>query len=213
MLASTWGRVQDAIAMPLRSPNLANFLAVTQGVMAGRIDPGAPAAIAMWRVATALARPVPARTPGSPRTQPACDHLAPAIDAALAGPPDVARVAAALRDLAPDLCWRPKASDDPVFTRGHANASITGPMPEALERRDDVWIGISLVAPGITYPDHAHPPEEVYLVLSDGFWRQNAESWHAPGPGGIVYNPRGITHAMRAAGSAPLLAVWCLPID
>jgi hypothetical protein len=95
---------------------------------------------------------------------------------------------------------------------GHANADILGSVPEALEQRGDVRIGLSLMAPGITYPDHSHPPEEVYLALSRGFWRHEADAWHEPGLGGIFYNPRGITHAMRSS-CEPFLAIWCLPID
>jgi hypothetical protein len=78
-------------------------------------------------------------------------------------------VASAIKGLAPELCWRLKASGDPVFANGYANADILGSVPEALEQRDDVRIGLSLMAPGITYPDHSHPPEEVYLALSRGF--------------------------------------------
>ena len=33
-----------------------------------------------------------------------------------------------------------------------------------------------------------------------------------PGPGGLICNPRGILHAMRA-GHAPFLALWFLPVD
>ena len=41
-----------------------------------------------------------------------------------------------------------------------------------LEPRADVLIGISLLAPTVAYPEHRHPPEEVYLVLSPGEWRK-----------------------------------------
>lgn len=59
-----------------------------------------------------------------------------------------------------------------LFRDGHVNATIAG--PEGLEIRRDVWIGviISLMAPHMRYPDHRHPPEEIYVVLSDGQWRQ-----------------------------------------
>jgi quercetin dioxygenase-like cupin family protein len=69
------------------------------------------------------------------------------------------------------------------------------------------------MAPGITYPDHRHPPEEVYIVLSEGDWRQESGPWHTPGIGGIVYNPHDIVHAMRSSSSSPLLGIWCLPVD
>ena len=28
-------------------------------------------------------------------------------------------------------------------------------------------VGVSLMAPAVQYPDHRHPPEEVYLALVD----------------------------------------------
>jgi hypothetical protein len=93
-----------------------------------------------------------------PRTLPTCSFLDPAIAGAKHEPPHIARVAIAIKGLAPALCWRLKASGDPVFANGYANADILGSVPEALEQRDDVRIGLSLMALGITYPDHAHPP-------------------------------------------------------
>jgi len=81
--------------------------------------------------------------------------------------------------------------------------------PNGIERRDDLLIGVSLLAPNVRYPDHTHPPEETYLVLSEGSFRQNDGAWFEPGIGGTFYNPPGIGHAMRS-GEAPLFAVWLL---
>ena len=142
---------------------------------------------------------------------PACRHLPAAIANARRGPADLARLADAIAALAPGFAWRRRDGGDAVFAAGHANADVLGADQLALERRDDVRVGISLMAPDVTYPDHRHPPEEVYIVLSGGDWRQGAEPWHTPGLGGIVYNPPDIVHAMRS-GAEPLLAVWCLPV-
>ncbi len=115
-----------------------------------------------------------------------------------------------LLGLADYLVWytRP-APRMPEFMQGHANADIIGPRGLAVS--EDIQIGVTLMRPGITYPDHHHPPEEVYIVLSEGFWRQNNNPWHSPGPGGYVYNPADIIHAMRSADT-PLLALWCLKL-
>ena len=59
------------------------------------------------------------------------------------------------------------------------------------------------------YPDHSHSPEEIYLVLTGGAFRQADGAWFEPGVGGTFYNEPGIAHAM-ASGGKPLLAVWCL---
>jgi quercetin dioxygenase-like cupin family protein len=166
----------------------------------------------MRRVSAALSLPAPPRSSSAPRLLPVCEFLHPAVTAFEQHAPDLAPLADALRRLAPELVWRQRSNDDPVFAQSHANAALVGPEPHALEQRSDVRVGISLVAPGVTYPDHRHPPEEVYIVLSEGEWRQESGPWHAPGIGGIVYNPRDIVHAMRS-GPSPLLAIWCLPID
>ena len=55
-----------------------------------------------------------------------------------------------------------------------------------------------------------HPPEELYLALSSGAWRQELGPWFEPGPGGVVYNSTNILHGMHS-GRAPQLALWCLP--
>ncbi len=65
------------------------------------------------------------------------------------------------------------------------------------------------MAPEVTYPEHRHAPEELYVVLSPGQWQQSRGDWHEPGAGGIVHNPPNVLHAMRS-GSTPLLATWCL---
>jgi len=118
--------------------------------------------------------------------------------------------ARALQDLSKQLTWWQRPDSIEVgepFASGHANATVVG--KGGLEERDDVWIGISLLAPNINYPEHHHPPEEVYLVMSPGEWRQGDKPWHSPGCGALVHNPPDILHAMRS-GSQPLLATWCL---
>jgi quercetin dioxygenase-like cupin family protein len=194
----------------IRPPALAELLAATESAIAARVGAGTPAARALARVRAATARALPGRPQAEARTLPVCRHLDRALARAGDGPPDVARIATALAAVAPALRWWRRQSEDAVFAEGHANADVLGPGPDSLEPRSDVWIGISLMAPGITYPDHRHPPEEVYIVLSEGDWRQESGPWHAPGVGGIIYNPPDTVHAMRA-GTEPLLAVWCLP--
>jgi mannose-6-phosphate isomerase-like protein (cupin superfamily) len=80
-----------------------------------------------------------------------------------------------------------------------------------LESREDVWVGVSLMAPNTSYPVHHHPPEEVYLVLSEGEWWNDADGWFKPGFGRTVYHRPDQRHAMRSGGE-PLLALWALPI-
>ncbi|MEC8700325.1 MAG: dimethylsulfonioproprionate lyase family protein, partial [Pseudomonadota bacterium] len=98
---------------------------------------------------------------------PACEHLKAALDGAKAEDVPVADLARALEAIAPRLKWvlRPNGEDDDAtFKACHANAVVVG--KDGLEARDDIRIGMSLLAPETRYPDHRHPPEEIYTVLT-----------------------------------------------
>lgn len=161
------------------------------------------------QIFSALDHPAAERS-GPGARLPVCLHL----DAALA----IETEQDLLRDLLdrfkavePSLEWRPRPSYDQSasdnFAAGHANAMILG--PGGLEDRKDVWLGVTLMAPHVRYPDHNHAPEETYLVLSDGDFRHGAGDWFTPGIGGSFYNEPDIRHAMRSAGT-PLFAFWAL---
>jgi hypothetical protein len=171
---------------------------------------GAAAGRCLWRVFDALDHPGPV-VAKQPTRLPACVHLADALDTARRAGPSLARIADEFADLEPHLTWTRRASADHTasanFTNGHANAMIVG--PNGCEPRDDVWVGVSLLAPHVRYPDHHHAPEEVYLVLSKGTFRQGEDDWFEPGIGGSFYNTPNIKHAM-ASGDTPLFAIWCL---
>jgi hypothetical protein len=118
------------------------------------------------------------------------------------------------KTLEPLLEWGTKSvydnSASQNFLMSHANTMIVG--PKGLEDRGDLWLGATLMAPHVRYPNHDHPPEETYLVLSQGEFMQADNDWFTPGVGGSFYNPPGIKHAMRS-GSAPLFAIWALLPD
>lgn len=191
-----------------RPAALQEFIEACEAVLAARrgVIPEADAAAS--RIFAALET---AAQPGggSASRLPVCRMFAEVAAAAEPGPPGPARLARALAALEPQLAWTRSArgSAEPGFFDGHANAYVIG--PEGLEVRDDVMIGVSLMAPQVRYPDHRHPPEEVYVALSPGEWRQGDGAWFEPGLGGILYNSPDIVHAMRS-GDRPLLAVWAL---
>lgn len=175
----------------------------------GEVIPGPEAGASLQRIAGALASPAPRRQrPGS--RLPVCEHLGTAL-AVETGSAARRRLVEAFRAIEPDLEWVRRASFDETasanFVDGHANAMILGPA--GLENRRDAWLGVSLLAPHVRYTDHAHAPEETYLVLSDGEFRQGDGDWFAPGVGGSFYNTPFITHTMRS-GDRPLLAFWAL---
>jgi quercetin dioxygenase-like cupin family protein len=144
---------------------------------------------------------------------PVCRHLEAAYAGMTTGASPLPEIGRAFSALEGRLSWwRRKgiSAEDQPFYDGHANAMLIG--PGGLEQREDVMVGVSLMAPGIVYPDHSHPPEEVYLAFTDGEWWNAEMDWTRPGPGGLIYNPPGILHAMRSGGTA-FLALWLLPVS
>ena len=196
--------------MSLRSPDLQLFLTSAEAAIRHGSAVDGRARVAAERMFAALQAPsTQAGRPGTGRL-PVCRHLATALEHVRRQPGPIGALADAFAVIEPQLSWKVRAGAETQgdqFLDAHANATITG--PEGLEIRRDVWIGVSLMAPHARYPDHRPPPEEIYVVLSDGQWRQASDPWHAPGIGGLVYNPPNIVHAMRST-ERPLLALWFL---
>lgn len=205
--------------MPARSPALDCFLNTMRASIVDRAAEGGQAASVAERIFEALR--IPADNASTETTRlPVCELLDGLVDALVrdvdarkqptsAEPAFVAH-ARAVKALSPQLRWQRRLGAEALgepFLGGHANATVIG--QGGLEVREDVWVGISLLAPGIVYPEHHHPPEEVYVVLSPGQWQQEGGAWFEPGIGGLVHNRPGILHTMRS-GAQPLLASWCL---
>jgi hypothetical protein len=193
-----------------RDKDLQGFVSALDQALFCRLKSGSPEDL--------LARKIFARLDkvGEPSLQarqaplPAQSYLPQALATVRGSGEDLAAVADAFEVLVPRLAWYRRAGSEAAgapFADGHANAQILG--PGGLERRSDLQIGVSLMAPNIQYVDHHHPPAEVYLVLSPGAWRQEQRPWQEPGTGGIVYNTPDIIHAMKSGGQ-PLFAIWCL---
>ena len=197
----------------MRRPEaLARVLDAARVFLAARVGAGTPEGDAAARTFDALAGSAGITAPGrAVPPPPAYRYLPSALERARATP-GVSSLADAFSALEPELTWVWRSGSEEhgeTFRDGHANAWLVG--PDGLEQRSDVLCGASLLAPGIRYIDHHHPPEEIYIVMSEGEWYREDRGWHAPGIGGIVYNPSNAVHAMRA-GPEPLLALWLLPI-
>lgn len=177
-----------------------------------RVAPGPEARRSLDRIAALLAEPRPMRSQIGKR-QPVCLHLEGAL-ATAAREPWLAPLVEQFRAVEPQLEWRVRTnvdgSESANFPAGHANALVVG--PGGFEDRADVWLGASLLAPHVRYPDHDHAPEETYLVLSEGVFMHGDSGWFSPGVGGSFYNVPGIRHAMRS-GETPLFAFWALLPD
>ena len=193
-----------------RDQALQAFLdALKAAIEAGKDSASPQAATAAKRAFAALEAPGDAAAP--PReTVPATRYIKGALTDSQKGP--AAALAEAFERIEPRLAWRrrpDRETSDPNFPNAHASTVIIG--DGGIEMRDDVRIGVSLLAPNTFYPDHHHPPEEVYVVLTEGAWRQGDGPWNERDPGTLVYNTPNITHAMQS-GSKPLLAIWTLPM-
>ncbi|MBB3236965.1 dimethylsulfoniopropionate lyase [Phyllobacterium endophyticum] len=169
------------------------------------------ARVAVLQIFAALELACPQRR-GMGMRLPACSHLAAALSIETPHK-SLQRLIARFKAIEPRLEWRRRTNEATAsknFADGHANAMIIG--PGGLEERSDIWLGVTLMAPHVRYPDHNHAPEEVYLVLSPGEFRQGDGGWFSPGVGGSFYNVPEIKHAMRST-DAPLLAFWALKQD
>ncbi len=94
-----------------------------------------------------------------------------------------------------------------AFLEGHGYVEIVG--PGRLFRSANTRVGLLLMAPSTLYPDHAHPADEVYHVVSGtAEWWQQGDGWIEKPPGTIVHHASGLPHATRTR-SELLLAIYC----
>ena len=196
--------------MAHRDLKLQQFLDLTEEAIMLGARSREDARPAATRIFAALRSRMGDKSDAAPESLPVCETLDAALQFAGQGPPPIPRLAAAFAKLAPNLVWRRRKgaeNESPAFFDGHANALVVG--PDGLERRKDVLIGISLMAPKVRYPDHRHPPEEIYVSLAGGAWWKQGGDWHRPECGELVYNEPDVLHAM-ATERDPLLAIWCL---
>jgi quercetin dioxygenase-like cupin family protein len=203
-------QVTKRVSAPLRPPLIQDFIdawaaCLTRATVA---SPDNTAFVA--RLLSRLGAPA-ASILTDRRERPAvCQHIRPVLDGLGEAPDATRRLAETFFAIEPFLPWSKRTHAGPDadrFAEGHANGLILG--PSGLEKREDVLVGVSIMAPHIRYPDHSHPPDELYFVLTEGEWWREGQGWFRPGPGGTVRNPPGVLHAMRS-GPAPLMAIWAL---
>lgn len=137
-------------------------------------------------------------------TLPVCDWIA-----RLQAGTDSVAVVAALQQIAADLAWRQTygASDFGAdFLSGYGWSEfigLRGPVPSTR-----IACGVLLLAPGISYPSHAHAAEEVYLPISGvAEWQKGEGDFAAVPVGQAIHHPSWTPHAMRT-GDQPLAALY-----
>jgi hypothetical protein len=139
-----------------------------------------------------------------PQVQPVVQYL----PAALARPDShTAPVCESLTALQGLLHWRQNASySDEHFLRGYGYCELLGPGGHW--RSDRLALGLLLLGPQLTYPEHAHPATEVYVVLSGrAQWRQADRVWRTRPPASVIEHASMEPHAM-CTGAEALLAAY-----
>ena len=110
--------------------------------------------------------------------------------------PTVSEIAA----LTQDLQWNESA-------RSHTPISeLVGPT--SLIKHQSFRVGLFALIPDIDYADHAHPADEVYIVLAgSGSWSLDRGPYQVKRAGDIIDIPSMMTHAMRT-GPTPALTLY-----
>jgi hypothetical protein len=146
-----------------------------------------------------------------PRRLPAADLLGSAL--ATVQLPALMPLRDAISTMAHLFRWRQnpnytEANMGSAFMAGYGYVEFAGPK-EALVHGGDVRVGLLLLGPGLHYPLHAHPAEEVYHPLIDGaLWRRGAEDWHTVAAGHAIHHAPMVPHETKATDRT-LLALYC----
>lgn len=95
----------------------------------------------------------------------------------------------------------------PGFLDGYGYVEWVG--PGRLIDTDLVRVGILMLGPGVLYPSHAHPADEVYHVVAGrARWQRGEGHWRAEPPGAAIHHLPHVVHA-TATADEPLLALYC----
>lgn len=174
-----------------------------------RVDAGEPASMRILDQAVralVAARPAPA----PPRDLPVSGLLRAALE--LISPLAMRPLAVALKEALPQFRWRQNPSytaenAGAEFMAGYGYVEFAGPK-ESLCHAQGIRIGLLVLGPGLHYPAHRHPAEEIYVPLTEGAWRRGAEEWRPVPPGVPIHHPSMIEHETKA-GRTALLALYC----
>jgi hypothetical protein len=94
------------------------------------------------------------------------------------------------------------------FMAGYGYVEFAGPR-DALFHAPEIRAGFLLLGPGLHYPLHAHPAEEIYHPLTEGsLWRCGDEEWRSVPSSTAIHHPPLMPHETKA-GNRTLLALYC----
>lgn len=158
------------------------------------------------RVREALRGVVEADAPMLPRPGdplPVLAHFGRALDRGVEGP--LTGMIRALGRLADELPWQFGYEDVPEkLTRDLGWCELLGPRGPV--RSDELILGLVLLAPHTSYPQHSHDEiEESYLSLS-GEWSENDAAVYAPGS--LILNRSDEQHRITVGHPGPCLLLF-----
>lgn len=148
--------------------------------------------------------------PGSGNRKKVAQFVAEAVTLGRNGP--FAEIAVAFAAVEPYCDWLQnpnysEASLGPGYVDRYGYVELVGPGRPV--ESADLLVGLLMLGPGMHYPDHAHPAEEIYHVVAGTaeWWRED-EGWRRRGPGAVIHHAPMMRHAMRTEVE-PLLALYC----
>ncbi len=150
--------------------------------------------------------------------QPALPGLDDVLEAAIQSipRPKLGHIADALVEARDEITWRfdeghfyPSGTDlGDGYINGNLNCELIGPNSCGIHA-DDFILGFFLLTPHTLYRDHNHLAPELYLNLTEPTgWRFDKGPWEDRYSNSIVWNPSGLTHAMRTY-DVPFFSIYC----
>lgn len=135
---------------------------------------------------------------------PATKHLEAALQLATTA---TQPICVSIDRLSSALRWRQNPNyADADFLDGYAYCELLGPHGHL--HHDAIAMGLLLLGPRVTYPEHAHPATEIYAVVAGrAEWLQGDRVWRRRAPGELIRHATMEPHAMRTEGQ-PLLAAY-----
>lgn len=114
---------------------------------------------------------------------------------------------ASVERLRNELQWRQNPNyAGAEFLDGYAYCELIGPHGHL--HYSEVALGLLLLGPHITYPEHVHEAAEIYAVVAgQAEWLQGDRMWRARAPGELIHHASMEPHAMRTSHQ-PLLAAY-----
>jgi mannose-6-phosphate isomerase-like protein (cupin superfamily) len=90
----------------------------------------------------------------------------------------------------------------PLFANGE------GIGPDGRLKHNEVILGLFLLGPNVTYPEHAHPAEEFYIVLTGNpEFKVGSNNFKLQEAGAVVLHHNNVSHAIRTS-SEPFFAIF-----